>query len=152
MSIEYHFNHYFYHKGPWWRRIIEAVGFYLLVNLFIITCPLSRTHGFKQIMENIGKVISRGWHILIYPEGRVTTDGSIKEFESGVGVIASDMEIPVVPVRIRGLFNILRNGVLPWGHMPRRPLVEVSFGKPIKFKNKSYREITRIIEKKVKSM
>jgi long-chain acyl-CoA synthetase len=152
MSIEYHFNHYFYHKGPWWRRIIEAVGFYLLVNLFIITCPLSRTHGFKQIMENIGKVISRGWHILIYPEGRVTTDGSIKEFESGVGIIASDMEIPVVPVRIRGLFNILRNGVLPWGHMPRRPLVEVSFGKPIKFKNKSYREITRIIEKKVKSM
>jgi long-chain acyl-CoA synthetase len=152
MSIEYHFNHYFYHKGPWWRRIIEAAGFYLLVNLFIITCPLSRTHGFKQIMENIGKVISGGWHILIYPEGRVTTDGNIKEFESGVGVIASDMEIPVVPVRIRGLFNILRNGILPCGHMPRRPLVEVSFGKPIIFKNKSYREITRIIEKKVRSI
>lgn len=152
MSIEYHFNHYFYHIGPWWRRIIEAIGFYLLVNLFIITCPLSRTHGFKQIMENIGKVISRGWHILIYPEGRVTTDGSIKEFESGVGVIASDMEIPVVPVRVRGLFNILRNGILPWGHMPRRPLVEISFGKPIKFKNKSYKEITGIIEKKVKSL
>ncbi len=152
MSIEYHFNHFFYHTGPWWRRIIEAIGFYLLVNLFIVTCPLSRRHGFKQIMENIGKVISRGWYILIYPEGRVTTDGSVKEFESGVGVIASDMEIPVVPVRVKGLFNILRNGILPWGHIPRWPLVEVSFGKPLKFKNKSYREITEIIEKKVKSM
>jgi len=152
MSIEYHFNHFFYQTGPWWRRIIEALGFYLLVNLFIVTCPLSRTHGFKQIMENIGKVISRGWYVLIYPEGRVTTDGSIKEFESGVGVIASDMEIPVVPVRIDGIFNILKNGVLPWGHMPRWPLAKVSFGKPMKFKNKSYREITGIIEKKVKSM
>lgn len=89
---------------------------------------------------------------MIYPEGMVTTDGSVKEFESGVGVIASDMEIPVVPVRIKGLFNILRNGILPWGHIPRWPLVEVSFGKPLKFKNKNYREITEIIEKKVKSM
>ncbi len=152
MSIEYHFNHFFYRTGPLWRRIIEAVGFYLLVNFFIITCPLSRTHGFKQIMENIGKVISRGWSVLIYPEGRVTADGSIKEFESGVGVIASDMEIPVIPVRICGLFNILRNGILPWGHIPRWPLVTVSFGRPLKFKNKSYKEITGIIEKRVKSL
>jgi len=152
MSIEYHFSHFFYRTGPLWRRIIEAVGFYLLVNLFIITCPLSRTYGFKQIMENIGKVISRGWSVLIYPEGRVTADGSIKEFESGVGVITSDMEVPAVPVRIEGLFNILRNGILPWGHMPRWPLVTVSFGKPLKFKNKNYRKITGIIEKRVKSL
>jgi len=152
MSIEYHFSHFFYRTGPWWRRIIEAIGFYLLVNLFINTCPLSRTHGFKQIMENIGKVISRGWSVLIYPEGRVTTDGSIKEFESGVGVIASDMEVSVVPVRINGLFNILRNGILPWGHLPRRPLVMVSFGKLLKFKNKSYKEITTAIEKTIRSL
>ena len=152
MSIEYHFNHFFYRTGPLWRRIMEAMGFYLLVNLFIITCPLSRTHGFKQIMENIGKIISRGWSVLIYPEGMMTTDGSIKEFESGVGVIASDMEVPVVPVRINGLFNILRNGILPWGHMPRWPLITVSFGKPLKFKNKSYKKVTKLIEKRVKSL
>jgi 1-acyl-sn-glycerol-3-phosphate acyltransferase len=103
-------------------------------------------------MENIGKLLSRKWSILIYPEGRVTTDGSIKEFESGIGAIASDMEVSVIPVRIKGLFNILRNGILPWGHIPRWPLVTVSFGKLMKFKGKDYKKIAGIIEKAVRSL
>jgi len=152
MSIEYHFNHFFYGTGIWLRRAVEALGFYLLVNLFISACPLSRIHGFRQSMENIGKLISRGWSILIYPEGRVTTDGNIKDFEPGAGVIASDMEVSVVPVRIRGLFNILRNGILPWGHLPGWPLVRVSFGQPLKFKSENYRKIGKIIERAVKSL
>jgi long-chain acyl-CoA synthetase len=155
MSIEYHFRNFFYHTGPWWRRIMEAAGFYILVNLFVNVSPLSRTYGFKRVMENIGKIIDKGWHVLIYPEGRVTTDGKIKEFEAGIGVIALDMGVPVVPVRVGGLFNILRNGVIPWGHFPRRPLVEVSYGSPVEFKKpeyKEYREATSVIEKMVKEL
>lgn len=152
MSIEYHFNHFFYRTGPLWRRAIEALGFYILLNLFINTCPLSRTHGFKQNMENIGKIINRGWSVLIFPEGKITTDGKINEFESGVGVIASDMEVSIVPLRVKGLFNILRNGILPWGHRPRWPLITVSFEKPLKFINKSYEEITGVIEKKIRCL
>jgi len=152
MSIEYHFNHFFYHKGSWPRRFIEAVGFYLLVNLAINACPLSRTHGFRQIMENIGGLLDKGWSVLIYPEGRVTTDGKIKKFESGVGMIASDMKVPVVPVRIRGLFDILHHGILPIRHLPRRPTVTVHFGRPLTFTGEDYREITKKIEKAVRSL
>jgi len=152
MSIEYHFNHFFYHKGSWPIRFIEAAGFYLLVNLAINACPLSRTHGFKQIMENIGRLLDSGWSTLIYPEGRVTTNGKIKKFESGVGIVASDMKIPVVPVRICGLFDILHHGILPVGHLPKRPLVTVKFGKPLTFRGENYREITEKIEKAVRSL
>ncbi len=152
MSIEYHFKHFFYHSGPWWRRAAEAMGFYLLVNLFINASPLSRTHGFRQVLENTGGLLDRGWSVLIYPEGRVTTDGSIKRFEFGIGVIALDMKVPVIPVRVKGLFNILRNGVLPWGHLPKWPLIKVSFGRPLKFKKKSYQEATAVIERKVRSL
>ncbi len=152
MSIEYHFNHFFYHTGSWWRRVVEAIGFYLLVNLFVNASPLSRTHGFKQVMENVGRMLDKGWSIVIYPEGKVTTDGSIRKFESGVGIIACDMETLVVPIRVKGLFDILRRGVLPWGHLPRWPLVTVSFDKPIKFKNKDYREVAAVIERAVRSL
>ncbi len=155
MSIEYHFKHFFYHTGTWLIRIIEAAGFYLLINLFINVSPISRTYGFKKVMENIGKMIDEGWYILIYPEGRVTTDGSIKKFEPGIGVIALDMEVPVIPVRVKGLFNILRNGILPRGHIPRRPLVEVSLSEPLEFKKseyKDYRKVTSVIENKVISL
>lgn len=155
MSIEYHFRHFFYHSAPWWRRIIEAIGFYLLVNLFINASPLSRTYGFKKVMENTGRLIDRGWNVLIYPEGRVTTDGQIKKFEPGIGVIALDMKVPVIPVRVKGLFNILRNGILPWGHLPKWPSVEISLSEPLEFKKseyKDYRKITSIIERKVRSL
>jgi long-chain acyl-CoA synthetase len=152
MSIEYHFRHFFYRSGPWWRRVLEAIGFYLLVNLFVNALPLSRTHGLRKVMENTGRVLDMGWSVLIFPEGRVTTDGRISKFESGIGIIASDMKIPVVPIRVRGLFNILRNGILPWGHRPRWPVVKVSYGELLKFKDKDYREITSVIEREVKSL
>lgn len=152
MSIEHHFRNFFYRKGPWFRRIIEAIGFYLLVNLAINATPLSRTYGFKQTMENIGRLIDKGWFILIFPEGGVTTDGKMERFEQGIGMIASDMNIPVVPVRIEGLYDILHNGILPLGHRPRWPLVKVYFGKPMTFKEKDYKKITREVEKAVKSL
>jgi long-chain acyl-CoA synthetase len=151
MSIEYHFQNFFYRKGSWIRRIIEAIGFYLLVNLAINACPLSRTHGFKQVLENAGKLIDRGWSILIYPEGMVTTDGNIQDFESGIGIIAADMSVPVVPVKIEGLYNILRDGILPWGHKPKWPRVTVTFGEPVLFRNKTYHEIAYELEDIIKN-
>ena len=60
------------------------------------------------------------------------------------------MEVSVVSVRIKGLFNILKNGILPRGHMPGWPLVTGSFSKLVRFKDKDYREITGIIEKAVR--
>jgi long-chain acyl-CoA synthetase len=152
MSIEYHFRNFFYGKGSWLRRIIEAIGFYMLVNLAINACPLSRTHGFKQVLENVGKLIDKGWSILIFPEGEVTTDGKIKKFESGIGIIAADMKVPVIPVKIEGLYNILHNGILPLGHKPRWPKITVTFGKPVLFRNKSYNEVANELEDIIKKM
>jgi hypothetical protein len=43
----------------------------------------------------------------------LTIDGNIKEIEPGIGVIAKDIKIPVIPVRIDGLHDILHNGILP---------------------------------------
>ena len=59
------------------------------------------------------------------------------------------MEISVASVRIKGLFNILKNGILPGGHMPGWPLVTGSFSKLVRFKDKDYREIAGIIKKAV---
>lgn len=152
MSIEHHFQHFFYHKGPLVRRGIEAIGFYLLANLAMAICPLSRHYGFKQTMKNIGMLLDKGWHVLIFPEGGVTPDGRMRRFESGIGVIVSDMKVPVVPVRIDGLFDILHNGILPLGHRPKWPLVRVSFGKPLKMDTADYKKIAETVEEAVRSL
>jgi len=151
MSIGHHFNHFFGRKGNILRRFIEAIGFYLFINLYVNVIPLSQEFGFEQVFKNIGTAVDRGWHILIFPEGSVTEDGNLQEFEPGIGVLCKDMKLPVVPMRIDGLFNILRNGILPWGHMPRVPMVKVSIGKQVYRKQGSYEEIAQSLYRIVKN-
>ena len=141
MSIEHHFLNYFKGTGNIFRRFFEAAGFYLFICLFLNVVPLSRTHGFKQSLENIGSLIDKGWNILIFPEGAITIDGNIKEFEPGIGIIAKDIKVPIVPIRIDGLHDILHNGILPLGHFPKIPLVKINFGKQIKILEGTYKGI-----------
>ena len=60
MSIGQHFSYYFAKKGNILRRIIEAMGFYLLISLFINVIPLSRIFGFEQVFNNIGTFVDMG--------------------------------------------------------------------------------------------
>ncbi|MBM3700668.1 MAG: AMP-binding protein [Actinobacteria bacterium] len=141
MSIGHHFNRFFSGQGNIFRRLIEGAGFFLFISLFINVIPLARHAGFDQVFKNIGMAIDRGWNILIFPEGAVTLDGNIQEFEPGIGLICKDMKAPVIPLRIDGLFNILRNGLLPFGHMPKMPLVKVKISKQAYHKEGDYRQI-----------
>ncbi len=150
MSIGHHFSNFFGKKGNILRRFIEGIGFYLFVSLFLNVIPLSREYGFQQVFRNIGMAIDRGWHVLIFPEGGVTEDGKMQDFEPGIGVICKDMKIPVVPMKIDGLWNILRNGLLPYGHLPKLPMVKVKIGKQNYFKEGSYQEIAENLHHIVK--
>ncbi len=150
MSIGHHFSNFFGKKENIARRLIEGIGFYLFVSLFLNVIPLSREFGFEQVFKNIGRAIDKGWNVLIFPEGGVTKDGKLQDFEPGIGVICKDMKIPVIPIRIDGLYNILRNGLLPWGHIPRLPMVEVKIGKQAYFKKGSYEEIAKNLHNIVK--
>ncbi|MFO7928809.1 MAG: lysophospholipid acyltransferase family protein, partial [Candidatus Humimicrobiaceae bacterium] len=150
MSIGHHFSNFFGKKGNILRRFIEGIGFYLFVSLFLNVIPLSREYGFQQVFRNIGMAIDRGWHVLVFPEGGVTEDGKMQDFEPGIGVICKDMKIPVIPMRIEGLWNILRNGLLPYGHLPKLPMVKVKIGKQDYFKEGSYQEIAENLHHIVK--
>ena len=141
MSIEHHFLHFFNKTGNVFRRLFEAICFYVFICLFLNVIPLSRTHGYKQSLENIGYMIDKGFNILIFPEGAITIDGNIKEFEPGIGIIAKEMKVPIVPIRIDGLHDILHNGILPLKHPPKIPLVKINFGNQISELEGTYKEI-----------
>ncbi|MFC2159833.1 AMP-binding protein [Actinomycetota bacterium] len=151
MSTGHHFTSYFGGKGNILRRAIEALGFYLFISFFVNVIPLSRVFGFDQVFKNIGTAVDRGWNILIFPEGAVTTDGKISEFEPGIGIICRDMKMPVIPIRIDGLYNILKNGLLPLGHVPRIPEVRVDIGKQQYFRKGKYKEIAGKLHQIIKS-
>jgi long-chain acyl-CoA synthetase len=73
-----------------------------LLNLF----PLPREAGFRESFAFAGESVDRGYSILVFPEGHHTTDGKIAPFRAGVGLLAKNLAIPVVPMRIDGLFDL----------------------------------------------
>jgi len=77
-----------------------------LLNLF----PLPRQAGFRESFAYAGEAVDRGYSILVFPEGRHTTDGKMRPFRAGVGLLANNLAIPVLPMRIRGLFELKQAG------------------------------------------
>jgi long-chain acyl-CoA synthetase len=96
-----------------------------LLNLF----PLPRAAGFLKSFAYAGECVDRGYSVLVFPEGHHTTDGELRPFRAGVGLLATQLAIPVVPMRIDGLFEVKRAG----RRLARPGEIRVRIGKPVSF-------------------
>lgn len=105
-------------------RLQWALGAALL-NIF----PLPRQAGFQQSFAYAGEAVDRGYSVLVFPEGRHTATGDLLPFRAGIGILANSLEIPVVPMRIRGLFGIKQAGK----KFTRPHQITVKIGAPVKF-------------------
>jgi long-chain acyl-CoA synthetase len=100
----------------WFLRAYDRVKWTLgvsLLNLF----PLPREAGFRRSFAYAGEAVDRGYSILVFPEGRHTTNGKLLPFRSGIGLLAQNLGIPVLPMRIDGLFEYKQAGkkfAPPW--------------------------------------
>ncbi len=86
-------------------RIAWTLGAALL-NIF----PLPREAGFRESFAYAGDAVNRGYSILVFPEGRHTTTGEILLFRAGIGILANSLQIPIVPTRIDGLYELKKAG------------------------------------------
>jgi long-chain acyl-CoA synthetase len=93
-------------------------------------------------MRYAGELASEGWCIVIFPEGKISESGEIGPFQSGVGLMASRLDVPVVPVRLSGVNNVLPRGA----KMARPGRVEVTFGKPMRLAGEDYAALARHLE------
>jgi long-chain acyl-CoA synthetase len=132
----------------WFRRIYNRVQWALgvaLLNLF----PLPRQSGFRRSFAYAGEAVDRGYSVLVFPEGRHTEDGKILPFHSGVGLLANNLRIPVLPMRIDGLFEIKKAGRK--FAAPGNILVRI--GKPMQFAPETDPEqIARALQKAVEDL
>jgi long-chain acyl-CoA synthetase len=123
--------------------------------LYVLAC--GAFHGFplpqtemetSQALRYMGRLVNRGESILIFPEGGRSESGEIRRFLPGVGMLASRLHLPVVPVRLRGLNYVLP----PSARFPRRGSVQVRFGKPLELKGRNYAELAREVEESVRAL
>jgi len=133
----------------WWQKFdIRFRGFWstFLMNAF----PFSRRTHVKKSFEYMGELVDQGWNILLFPEGKLTTTGDMDRFKSGIGMLAQAMQVPIVPVKLDGLFTIVGNG--RW--IPKRfGRVGVTFGKQIHVDHKTDPEqIARRFEETIRNL
>jgi long-chain acyl-CoA synthetase len=110
--------------GSIYDRVRWALGVSLL-NLF----PLPREAGFRRSFAYAGEAVDRGYSVLVFPEGRHTTDGKMNPFRAGIGLLAENLAIPVLPMRIDGLFEVKQSGK----KFAKPRAISVRIGEPMNF-------------------
>ncbi|HEX5417070.1 MAG TPA: lysophospholipid acyltransferase family protein, partial [Chloroflexota bacterium] len=101
--------------------------------------------GFRDSLRYVGYLVDRDWNILIFPEGTRSPIGQTQPFREGIGLLASELAVPVVPFFVEGTFRILPRGY--W--VPRPGHARIRFGPPLAFPPGTPEEITRKIEEAV---
>ena len=131
-----------------WRGLLDRLKYFLVVALFNVF-PLPRFSGFRESFTFAGKLASRGESILIFPEGELTKTGETGRFLPGVGLLAANLQIPVVPVRVDGLYKLR----LKRQRLAPRGTVFVSIGEPVQFRpEQSPEEISQQLKASIQAL
>jgi long-chain acyl-CoA synthetase len=115
-------------EAGFFSRWLDKAGYGLVTALFN-AFPLPQKSGFRESFRFAGESADRGYSILVFPEGTRTRTGDLNHFRAGIGILAKDLDLPVVPIRIDGLFELKKSRTLfaPPG------TVRVAFGFPIRY-------------------
>jgi long-chain acyl-CoA synthetase len=128
--------------------VLDRVKYILITSIFNVF-PLPRVSGFRKSFAFVGDLIDRGWSVLVFPEGELTRDGRIAPFRAGVGLLAARLKVPVVPLRLDGLFERKETGK-SWA---RPGQIRVSIGAPVRFaETDAAEQIARDLEAHVRAL
>ena len=109
----------------------------------------SQTGSIRASIEHCFAITQAGWSILFFPEGVRSDDGSVGPFRPGIGLLATRIGVPVVPVYLKGTDSVVAKG----GSRPRRGNIVVRFGKPMQFSPEmDYSAVAREIRCAVESL
>ncbi|MFL6335318.1 MAG: AMP-binding protein [Pyrinomonadaceae bacterium] len=134
---------------PLLRRLRWLAQYYLVVVIFD-TFSLPKASGFRRSFNYAGESVDRGYNLLVFPEGIRAERLGMNPFRPGIGVLASQLGIPVVPVRIDGLIELKLSGRRGFTS-PHR--VTIRLGEPVTYApDEDPAHITADLERRVKTL
>jgi long-chain acyl-CoA synthetase len=77
-------------------------------------------------MQAAAYVFRHGKMVCIFPEGARSIDGEVKEFKKGIGILAKELNVDLVPIYIAGSYEAWPRGQ----RIPRPHPITVIFGRP----------------------
>ena len=148
MAKEFFKAHFFPAEHTWRQWFTNSLNYYLAAFYFNAFPLPQREAGARYTLQYIGELTGDGWSLLIFPEGMRADTGDIKPFRGGIGMIASRLDLPVVPVRLDGVDRILHMK----DKMARPGRVRVAFGAPMRLRGDDYADLARQVEERVRAL
>lgn len=124
-----------------------------LINVIPIDPDVQLLHAMRAGAAGLraGKILN------IYPEGQRSFDGQLHEFKKGAAILATELNLPIVPVALDGAFRI-------WPRKSwriRLAKVKISFGEPIEARaiisgetdeETAYEKVTAVLKQRIQQM
>jgi len=113
----------------------------------VITVNVNK--GLKESLQKTAYALSQGKVVVVFPEGARTRTGRLMEFKKGVAILAKELEVPVVPVGIKGAYEAWS----VYDKFPKPRKIILSFGKPLKASpEEDYQSFTHRLEEAVSEL
>ena len=133
---------------PFFERILLQLQWLLVVSVFNVF-PLPRHSGFRKSFAFAGDLVDRGWSVLVFPEGARTQNGMMNPFQTGIGLLATRLHVPVLPMRLDGIFERKARGK----HWALPGAIRVTIGKAVPFEEKAHpEELTHELQRRVSTL
>jgi long-chain acyl-CoA synthetase len=141
-SMRYPPKNWFFVKR-WWEQLQYA----LIAALFNVF-SLPQRAKYRESFRFAGELADRGYSVVIFPEGRRTETGEMSPFRSGIGLLATQLNLPIIPMRIDGLFPFK----IAKKHYAPPHAIQVKIGDPVRFEPSAdpeeiAKELQRIVER-----
>jgi long-chain acyl-CoA synthetase len=116
-------------------NLLAPAGYWLLTALFNVF-PLPRARGFRRSFAHAGEAMDRGYSVLIFPEGTRSRDGKLHPFRPGIGLLAQESRVPILPIALIGLGELRATQTSGHGaRWFRSGKLEIRIGQPIPMAN-----------------
>ncbi len=134
-------NTYFYAKE---KHVNSKFLKYIANRHHVIIMDLNKD--LKESIQKMGEALKKKKNLIIFPEGTRSFDGSLGEFKKTFAILSKELNVPIVPVSIKGAKDALPKGSKipkPWRK------VSVEFLKPVYPEQSSYEMLTNLVYKKI---
>jgi len=102
-----------------------------------------RASGGKRSIDEAARMMKeRGYSFLIFPEGTRSRTGRLQPFKRGGFFLALAAQAPIVPITIKGTFELMPKGRI----FPRRGPIRVIFHPPVETAGRTAEDIPALLE------
>jgi long-chain acyl-CoA synthetase len=133
-----------------------GIAMSLLARLIRVV-PIDPDVHLLRAMRASAEVLHQGRILSVYPEGRRSFDGELGLFKKGAAILATELNVPIVPVALDGTYRAWPRNSL----RVRLAKLRISFGEPIKIgqltsctmsDEAKYEELTALLRERTNNM